>query len=114
MRAELERSGRMLGNMDLLIAAHAASVGAVLVTNDNAFKNLEGLKEAHTRPRTGRQTSTEMKAKKAMKLRRERIEQERDSPLDRDQARIEALLGHRRCVSLYSSLLKSAAHHRNS
>jgi tRNA(fMet)-specific endonuclease VapC len=46
MRAELERSGRMLGNMDLLIAAHAASVGAVLVTNDNAFKNLEGLKEA--------------------------------------------------------------------
>jgi len=45
MRAELERSGRMLGNMDLLIAAHAVSVGAILVTNDNAFKNLEGLKE---------------------------------------------------------------------
>ena len=46
MLAELERSGRMLGTMDLLIAAHAASIGAVLVTNDNAFKNLEGLKEA--------------------------------------------------------------------
>jgi len=46
MRAELERSGRMLDNMDLLIAAHAVSVGAILVTNDNGFRNLEGLKEA--------------------------------------------------------------------
>ena len=36
-RASLERAGKPLGNMDLLIAAHAAAAGAVLVTNDNGF-----------------------------------------------------------------------------
>jgi tRNA(fMet)-specific endonuclease VapC len=33
-RVTLERLGKPLANMDLLIAAHAASLGAVLVTND--------------------------------------------------------------------------------
>lgn len=36
LRATLERSGRPLGSLDLLIAAHALAVGAVLVTNDRA------------------------------------------------------------------------------
>lgn len=37
LRAEMERRGRALGALDLLIAAHAQSTGAVLVTNDQAF-----------------------------------------------------------------------------
>ena len=37
-RATLERIGKPLANMDLLIAAHAAAVGAVLVTNDHALQ----------------------------------------------------------------------------
>jgi tRNA(fMet)-specific endonuclease VapC len=41
MRANLEASGRPLANMDLLIAAHASSIGAVLVTNDKAFANVD-------------------------------------------------------------------------
>ncbi len=41
LRAKLERAGRPLGNMDLLIAAHAVAMGAVLVTNDRIFKNIQ-------------------------------------------------------------------------
>ncbi len=37
-RATLERIGKPLANMDLLIAAHAAALGAVLVTNDRALR----------------------------------------------------------------------------
>ena len=37
-RVTLERIGKPLANMDLLIAAHAASLGAVLVTNDHTLK----------------------------------------------------------------------------
>ena len=37
-RATLERIGKLLANMDLLIAAHAAAVGAVLVTNDHTLR----------------------------------------------------------------------------
>jgi tRNA(fMet)-specific endonuclease VapC len=40
MRAALEAAGKTIAAMDLLIAAHAASVNAVLVTNDKAFENL--------------------------------------------------------------------------
>jgi tRNA(fMet)-specific endonuclease VapC len=36
-RAKQEAAGKPLGNLDMLIAAHAISVGAVLVTNDKAF-----------------------------------------------------------------------------
>jgi tRNA(fMet)-specific endonuclease VapC len=43
VRANLERMGRTLENMDLLIAAHAISVGAVLVTNDQSFAQVEDL-----------------------------------------------------------------------
>lgn len=38
-RASLEAAGKPLANMDLLIAAHAASIRAVLVTSDGNFKN---------------------------------------------------------------------------
>ena len=37
-RATLERIGKPLANMDLLIAAHAAALGAVLVTNDRTVQ----------------------------------------------------------------------------
>ena len=37
VRADMERQGKILGPLDLLIAAHALGAGAVLVTNDRAF-----------------------------------------------------------------------------
>ena len=37
VRAAMTRHGKTLAPLDLLIAAHALSVGAVLVTNDRAF-----------------------------------------------------------------------------
>lgn len=45
IRAALERKGRPVGAMDLLIAAHARSQGLILVTNnEKEFKHVEGLK----------------------------------------------------------------------
>jgi len=44
IRAALERSGKPIGNMDMLIAAHALSVEAVLVTHDRVFRRVKGLK----------------------------------------------------------------------
>jgi len=43
LRALLERLGTPMGNLDTLIAAHALASGAVLVTNDQAFRRVEGL-----------------------------------------------------------------------
>ncbi len=43
LRASLERLGTPMGNLDTLIAGHALAVGAVLVTNDQAFRRVEGL-----------------------------------------------------------------------
>jgi tRNA(fMet)-specific endonuclease VapC len=43
VRAELERHGRILGSLDLLIATHALAIDAVLVTNDRAFTQVVGL-----------------------------------------------------------------------
>lgn len=43
LRAKLESSGKPLGNMDMQIAAHAIALGAVLVTNDKAFANVDDL-----------------------------------------------------------------------
>ena len=37
-RAALERQGKTLAPLDLLIASHADSLGAVLVSNDHAFR----------------------------------------------------------------------------
>jgi len=42
-RAEMERQGKILAPLDLLIAMHALSVGAVLVTNDRAFAQVAAL-----------------------------------------------------------------------
>jgi tRNA(fMet)-specific endonuclease VapC len=45
IRAELERSGKPIGNMDLLIASHAVSQGMTLVTNNlRHFSSVPGLK----------------------------------------------------------------------
>ena len=44
LRAEQERKGRTLSTEDLMIAAHALSLGLTLVTNDGAFSFIEGLK----------------------------------------------------------------------
>ena len=40
LRLTLQEAGKSLGNMDLLIAAHAKALGAVLVTNDAALLRL--------------------------------------------------------------------------
>jgi len=44
LRAKLERAGRVLGNLDMLIAAHAISTNAILVTRDKAFAQIEDLR----------------------------------------------------------------------
>ena len=43
LRADLERHGKPLAAMDLLIASHALSEGCVLVTTDQAFANVAEL-----------------------------------------------------------------------
>lgn len=43
VRGELERGGRAPGPLDVLIAAHAVSVGAVLVTNDRGLAHVPAL-----------------------------------------------------------------------
>jgi len=44
LRAEQERKGRPLSVEDLMIAAHALSLGLTLVTHDRVFSFVEGLK----------------------------------------------------------------------
>ncbi|RJR44057.1 MAG: type II toxin-antitoxin system VapC family toxin [Desulfobacteraceae bacterium] len=44
IRAHLRRNGTLIGNMDLLIAAHARSLSVTLVTNNiKEFKKVPGL-----------------------------------------------------------------------
>ena len=44
VRANLERKGSVIGNMDMLIAGHAKSKGYILVTNnEQEFKRVDGL-----------------------------------------------------------------------
>jgi len=40
LRTACEKKGRPLGNMDMLIAAHAYAVNAILITNDKGFRNV--------------------------------------------------------------------------
>jgi tRNA(fMet)-specific endonuclease VapC len=45
LRTDLERRGQLIGPNDLLIAAHALALGAILVTdNVREFKRVKGLK----------------------------------------------------------------------
>jgi tRNA(fMet)-specific endonuclease VapC len=43
IRAVLERYGKAMGNMDMLIAAHALALEAVLVTHDRVFRRVKRL-----------------------------------------------------------------------
>ncbi|PHV09551.1 VapC toxin family PIN domain ribonuclease [Chitinimonas sp. BJB300] len=43
LRASLERAGKPLGNLDMLIAAHAMAASVTLITNDKAFLQVKGL-----------------------------------------------------------------------
>ena len=43
LRAKLESAGIVLSELDLMIAAHAIAVGAVLVTNDKALARIKDL-----------------------------------------------------------------------
>ncbi|MGD9889085.1 MAG: type II toxin-antitoxin system VapC family toxin [Halothiobacillaceae bacterium] len=43
LHADMARQGKGLSALDMLIAAHALSLGAVLVTNDQAFAQIEQL-----------------------------------------------------------------------
>lgn len=51
VRKMMEDSGTPMGNMDMMIAAHAWSVGATLVTHDRVFQRVKQLKiEDWTKP----------------------------------------------------------------
>jgi tRNA(fMet)-specific endonuclease VapC len=51
IRAALEREGQPMGNLDTMIGAHALALGAVLVTNDQAFTRIKELNvEDWTKP----------------------------------------------------------------
>lgn len=44
LRAELERVGQPVGNLDLMIAAHALASDTILVTSDRVFSRIKKLK----------------------------------------------------------------------
>jgi|SRR5208337_1788849 len=44
IRAALEKEGEPMGNLDLMIAAQALAAGVVLVTHDQVFRRVKGLK----------------------------------------------------------------------
>lgn len=45
IRAELKKKGQLIGSNDLMIAAHARSLGAIVVTNNvKDFRRVKGLK----------------------------------------------------------------------
>jgi tRNA(fMet)-specific endonuclease VapC len=51
LRANLEAHGEPMGNMDMMIAAQALAVQAVLVTSDRVFRRVKGLQlEDWTKP----------------------------------------------------------------
>lgn len=43
LRSEMERQGKTLSALDMLIAAHALQAGVTLVTSDKAFLHVPGL-----------------------------------------------------------------------
>src|SRR5258708_26391728 len=44
LRATLEREGRPMGNLDMMIGAQALASDFILVTNDKAFRRIKKLK----------------------------------------------------------------------
>ncbi len=44
VRAEMERKGKLLGPLDMLIAAHALAVKVTLVSSDKTFRQVAGLR----------------------------------------------------------------------
>jgi len=44
LRADLEKKGEPMGNLDMMIAAQALAAEAVLVTHDRVFRRVRGLK----------------------------------------------------------------------
>lgn len=45
LRVHLEQAGKPIGNMDMLIGAHAMAIGATLVTNnEREFRRINGLR----------------------------------------------------------------------
>lgn len=44
LRSAIERDGHPMGNLDLMIAAHALALGTALVTSDHVFSRVKGLK----------------------------------------------------------------------
>lgn len=44
LRSELERSGSPVGNFDMMIAAHALALDAILVTHDRVFRRVKHLR----------------------------------------------------------------------
>jgi tRNA(fMet)-specific endonuclease VapC len=44
LRSALEREGRVMGSMDMMIAAHAMALGLILVTGDRAFGRIRRLR----------------------------------------------------------------------
>lgn len=44
LRAEMEKRGKVMGDLDQLIAAHAISRGTTVVTNDRAFAMVQELR----------------------------------------------------------------------
>ena len=51
LRTVLEDAGAPMGNLDMMIAAHALAVGAMLVTHDRVFRRVKELKiEDWTKP----------------------------------------------------------------
>lgn len=43
VKAEIEKHGRIVAPLDLLIATHALAISAVMVTNDGAFRHVAEL-----------------------------------------------------------------------
>jgi tRNA(fMet)-specific endonuclease VapC len=44
LRAEMQKKGKILGNLDMLIASHALALDLILISNDQAFSQVDGLK----------------------------------------------------------------------
>ncbi len=44
LRSTLEREGKVMGSLDMMIAAHALALDLILITNDRAFGRIKKLK----------------------------------------------------------------------